>query len=244
MSLKHYRYGGSTFARTLACPGWRRLADTVVARPRSQAAADRGTLLHAAATEQHVKRLKPEQMVGYTTPEVAGQSVTQTDAKRALIPAVAALRRFIGRLVPRFEVTVEHNDVAGGTADVVAIGSRVGRIADFKFGSVSVRAHNNAQLLFYASAIKWPQSVKTVELAIIQPGARPVLDVATATPVMLHRYGARVASAVAAAQQPGAPLAKGAHCEYCPARPICPTFHGDLTMLDPVRFPHTGLFQP
>jgi hypothetical protein len=242
MRLKHYRYGGSTWARTLACPGWRRLADTVVDRPRYQQAADRGTLLHAAAVTMHTRKLKAEALVGFRTPAVRDQDVTQTDARGALIPALAALKRFMGRLVPRFEVRVEYSRLAGGTADAVGMGRRIGRMADFKFGSGRVRATDNAQLWFYASAYRWPDSVRTVELAIVQPGARPVLDVTTAPRAALDDYWRRVHAQVALAEAPDAPRAKGEHCTWCPCKPICPTYNGDLSLLDPARLPRAGFF--
>jgi uncharacterized protein DUF2800 len=243
MSLKHYRYGGSTWARTLACPGWRRLADAVVQRPRSQVAADRGTLLHSAAVHMHTRALKAEALVGYQTPEVTTQAVTQIDARRALIPAMAALKRFIGRLAPVFEQRVQYNSVAGGTADVVAVGSTTGRIADFKFGSERVRAEGNHQLLFYASAYRWPRAVRSVEMAIIQPGARPVLDVSIVGRAVLDNYWRKVHAHLAIAQDPEAPLAKGEHCKWCPAQAICPAYNGDLKLLDPARLPHGDFFK-
>ena len=42
---KHYRYGGSTASRTINCPGWRSLADTLPEQDSSKDA-DRGSMLH------------------------------------------------------------------------------------------------------------------------------------------------------------------------------------------------------
>ena len=42
----HYKYGGSTAKRTLNCPGWRALADSIDIPDVSSEHADRGTMLH------------------------------------------------------------------------------------------------------------------------------------------------------------------------------------------------------
>ena len=244
MPVYHFPYGGSTWDRTLACPGWRRQAALAPAGPRFQQAADRGTLLHSSVVEMHRLKLKAQSMIGFRDPQVQDQSVTPIDAQKALIPAHAALLRFMGRMRPRFEVQVEHSAIAGGTADALGESVTLGRMADFKFGSIRVRAKDNHQLLFYASAHHWPSTVKRVELAIIQPGARPVLDVVSVARRELEAYRYDVLRAVTAAERPGAPLKKGPHCEWCPAKRAltCPQWNRGTELLDPARIPRSGFF--
>lgn len=230
----HYRYGGSTWHRTLACPGWVRQARH---HPnRSSAAADRGTLLHAALMHMHAKALKAEQMVGYRCDDVPDQEVSRVDARTALIPAHSALVRLLGPAKVKYEVQVEHTPLAGGTADFVAAYREIGVLADAKFGDGRVRVNGNQQLIFYAAAYKWPAKVKHVTLAIIQPTARPVLATTVVPVSMLKRVADNVPKVVAVAEKPDAPLRRGEHCDYCPAKMTCPEFNRGVELLDPSRF--------
>ena len=123
---------------------------------------------------------------------------------------------------------------------------------DFKFGAgVRVLALYpdgdedvvNAQLLFYAAAARHslPEffaGVDNIVLTILQPqsiepDAEMVSSVAV-THAELDEFIAVYRAACEEALSPSPRLERGAHCRFCPARPICPAHTGPL--LDLAQF--------
>jgi hypothetical protein len=151
-----------------------------------------------------------------------------------------------------------------GTADlIVRIGDMI-HVIDFKFGQgVLVRALYpdgdadvvNAQLLFYAAAARHslPEffaGVDTIMLTILQPMSiepdAEMVSTLEVTHAKLDEFIAVYRAACEEALAPAPRLEKGAHCRFCPARPICPAHTGPL--LDLAQFtvpaPHPAFFTP
>jgi hypothetical protein len=125
-------------------------------------------------------------------------------------------------------------------------------IVDFKFG-VGVRVLSlypdgdedviNGQLLFYAAAARhsFPDffaGVDEIVLTIVQPasteGDAEMVSSVTVTPAELDAFITVYRAACEDALAPAPRLEKGAHCRFCPARPICPAHTGPL--LDLAQF--------
>jgi hypothetical protein len=104
-------------------------------------------------------------------------------------------------------------------------------VLDWKFGDgVIVDAVENAQLMFYAAAamrtekLQWAfEGVEEVECIIVQP---PAIRRWTTTVGRIKQFEHELVSAVKTALDPDAPLAKGDHCRWCAAKPICPQMTG------------------
>ena len=152
------------------------------------------------------------------------------------------------------EQRVEFPTVAGafGTADLIVRIGNVIHVVDFKFGSgVRVLALYpdgdedviNAQLLFYAAAARhsFPEffaGVEDIVLTILQPMSieldAEMVSTVTVTPAELDAFITLYRAACAEALTGSPRLERGAHCRFCPARPICPAHTGPL--LDLAQF--------
>jgi hypothetical protein len=228
MPDKHALIGGSSFARTRLCPGSVRLVQKL---PRTtSAAAERGTALHEAIAQVIEKKDTPGAMFGLTMGN--GYRITQADVA-ALYIAHHQFRKLTanadGFMLERW---VQFNRDAGGTADVLAWRGATGLCADFKFGAVAVDAYQNQQLTFYAAAAvacrALPRALKHVNLAIIQPDARPPLSRGKVSVGALRAFRITVENVTQLIVNDTAPLNPGPHCAntYCPARDTCPALKG------------------
>jgi hypothetical protein len=238
----HSRFGGSTAARVLRCPASVGLVEKVPAYlAKVSADAQRGTALHAAMALLIDNARSLEGLVGET---IDGYTVTRDDVEDALRPAYAYVEALLDAPGAEFylEQRVAFPTIPGafGTVDLlVRIGSTV-HVPDFKFGAgVRVLALYpdgdedviNAQLLFYAAAARHSlpdffAGVKDIILTIVQPvsiepDAEMVLSVTVAHPE-LDQFIAVYRAACEEALAPAPRLQRGAHCRFCPARPICP----------------------
>lgn len=108
-------------------------------------------------------------------------------------------------------------------------------VVDYKHGAgVEVVAEGNAQGRYYAlgglsKAWKKGIHVDQVEIHIVQPRANPdepvsieVLDV-----IDLMDWSVDLFTAARRTKEPGAPLAPGKHCRFCPAQAVCPRVRED-----------------
>ena len=221
----HFPIGGSTIGRTLVCPGWVQLTRNM---PRtSNAAADRGTLLHSAMDRIIKRGLKPENTIGMT---YQGQVITEAEYKIAIVPALKAYKEFsrgLERHEIKSEVQVRFNDDVGGTADIIGQKGMLARLGDFKFGWIEVSVASNAQLMFYAAAALACGKLKPFKkarLAIIQPTRKKILDEHVETDKSIAAFARDVLhiSRIALhAKKPALkPTKKG--CLFCPADGKCP----------------------
>jgi Protein of unknown function (DUF2800) len=260
----HSQFGGSVATRVLRCPASIGFIEKVPAHLRKppSAYADRGTALHTAM----ILLLDDS---GHSLDSLVGKTlnnyvIARDDVENALRPAYAYVDALLDAPGAEFflEQRVKFPTIAGafGTCDlIVRIGSTV-HIVDFKFGSgVRILALYpdgdedviNAQLLFYATAARhsFPEffaGVEDIALAILQPMSTE-LDAEMVSSVAVTRaeldafieiYRAACAEALTGAPR----LERGAHCRFCPARPICPAHTSPL--LDLAQFtvptPATG----
>lgn len=211
----HFWLGGSIAKRALACPGSLQYKSS-----GSSAAADRGTLLHEVMTQLTTGKIdKVWNTVGMS---MLGQQVTQRDARQALVPALHAVRSWLGKTPARYEVQVKFKSIrnAGGTADVLAAHG----IADYKFGRIPVEVKKNEQMMFYAAAAvesgELPERSE-YELCIIQPEVKKTPMVDVVSHAELIDLTARLKEAAKNAKSKKPRFASGDHCMWCPARQTC-----------------------
>ena len=250
-------FGGSVAARVLRCPASVRLVANVPAHLRkSSLHADRGTACHTVTALLIENKCSFDELVGAT---IDNYTFTRGDIENALRPAYAYVDALLDAPGAAYylEQRVTFPTIAGafGTADLVARVSNVIHVVDSKFGSgVRVLALYpdgdediiNAQLLFYAAAARhsFPEffaGVEDIVLAIVQPMAieldAEMISAVTVTHAELDAfiacYGAACAEALTAAPR----LERGAHCRFCPARPICPAHAGPLLDLAQLMVP-------
>src|SRR5262249_48042564 len=155
---------------------------------------------------------------------------------------------------------------AFGTVDLLIRIGAILHVIDLKFGAgVRVLALYpdgdedilNAQLMFYAAAARhsFPEffaDVDEIVLTILQPMSieldAEMVSSVTVTPAELDTFITVYRAACEEALTPAPRLQPGAHCRFCPARPICPAHTGPL--LDLAQFtvptpPHFGdIFAP
>jgi Protein of unknown function (DUF2800) len=250
----HSPFGGSIAARVLHCPASVSLVKKVPAYLRKVSAyAERGTACHTALALLIDGARTLDNLAGVT---INGYVITTDDVENALRPVFTYVAELLDTPGAEFyfEQRVVFPTVPGafGTVDlVIRIGTTV-HVIDFKFG-VGVRVLAlysdgaediiNAQLAFYAAAARhsFPDffaAADEIVLTILQPvsieaDAEMVSSVAV-TPAELDTFIAAYRAACEEALAPAARLQRGAHCRFCPARPICPAHTGPL--LDLAQF--------
>lgn len=214
----HAYVSGSIASRILACPGSLTAKQTVP--DTSSTAADRGSMLHEVVVGlQEGRWSKPEDAVGHTA---FGQTLTQADAKAAVLPAWRAVQSWVGTKDVRYEqyVTLHSIDDAGGTADVLTSDG----ILDLKFGSYPVKVKDNAQLLFYLAAAIESGAVNKrtrYRMAIVQPAIKKTPIEHSTSYVNVIRYVDKLKRAVDNAHSSKPQFKGGEHCRFCPARQGC-----------------------
>jgi hypothetical protein len=251
----HSRFGGSVAARILRCSASVGLVEKVPEHlRRSSPYAERGTALHAAMALLLGDSPPPlERLVGET---ISDYTITADDVETALRPVYS----YVGALLnpPGAEYYLEHRVVfptivgAFGTIDLlIRIGSVV-YVIDAKFGAgmrVLALYPNgdddvlNAQLMFYAAAARHSlpaffAGVESIVLVILQPTSvepdAEMMSCVTVTDAELDEFIAVYGAACTEALSRAPRLARGDHCRFCPARPICPAHTGPL--LDLAQF--------
>ena len=225
--------GGSTAKRVIACPGSVALSEGV---PNlSSKYAEEGTLLHHAISEVLDQGKAPEEFVGFQFND--GPVLTEDLARDKLRAALQLFDEHVDpdrQTVFTVERQVSFGDYLPGVFGTIDLAGRRGKRAimlDWKFGDgVMVDAEENEQLLFYAAAglrtpaMSWVfDGAEEIELIIIQP---PQIRRWVTTLDRVRRFESELARAVKIAQAPGAPLAIGEHCRFCPAKVKCPEMTG------------------
>lgn len=216
----HAKYGSSRIHRVLHCAGYVSLAART---PRAaSAAADEGTHAH----EMLAAHLNGQAVRAFCTEdEWRGIEMVEDYLTKLYIERGDTLLMYVEdeNVFPQEVVPAQD---AGGIADVLVIdyAAREGWSFEYKFGHVYVSEKRNPQLMYNAVAKWWQQPLSKVHLVVIQPhahGAEPI-RVDTVTPLDLVEFQMRVESAIAAAEQPNAPLSPGPHCRFCECELTCP----------------------
>jgi hypothetical protein len=250
----HSPFGGSVAARVLRCPASVGLVEKVPAYLRKTSSyAERGTALHTAMVLLIEEKRALDDLIGET---FNGYMITADDVENALRPTYAYVAAVLDAPGAEFylEQRVVFPTIAGafGTCDLLIRIGAVLHIIDFKFGvGVRVLAFYpegdedvlNAQLVFYAAAArhslpKFFAGVDEVALTIVQPVSiepdAEMISSVTVTPAELDAFIMVYRVACEESLAPAPRLQRGAHCRFCPARPICPAHAGPL--LDLAQF--------
>jgi hypothetical protein len=194
-----------------------------------------------------------DDLVSQTT--IGGYSITRDDVENSLRPTLGYVEALLNLGAEYYlEQRVAFPSIAGafGTVDlIIRIGTTIS-VIDFKFGSgVRVQALYpdgeedvvNAQLLFYAAGARHslPQffaGVEQIVLTILQPTSieedAELESTVTVTHGELDEFITLYRARCVEALEPAPHLERGAHCRFCPARPICPAHTGPL--LDLAQF--------
>jgi len=236
---KHYPYGSSTANRTIHCPAWRRISSEVPTPPASQAA-NEGTAMHKLFEDSLNDGMKyPEDSIGEW---VAGIKISEDMAEKVtealeLHDTVADHHGFIAHS----EVTMQHSDIIGGTADIVGFNQdkNVVAVGDLKTGDgVIVQAEGNSQLLFCAAlAIRhfklynWVNDKTVFVLYIIQPSDRrdDPLDIWMTDLETVNRFWSEFEQSVSIAEYGESMPSAGSWCKFCAGAAVCPAKLGQAS---------------
>ena len=252
----HSPFGGSVATRVLRCRASVSLVEKVPAHLRKVSAyAERGTALHTAMAFLIENTRSLDNLVGAT---INDYTITADDVENALRPAYAYIDALLD--APGAEFYLEQRVVfptidAFGTVDLLIRIGAVLYVIDLKFGAgvrvLALYADGdediiNAQLAFYAAAARHslPEffaGVDEIALIILQPMSieldAEMVSSVTVTPAELDAFITAYRAACEEALAPAPRLEKGAHCRFCPARPICPAHAGPLLDLAQLAVP-------
>lgn len=233
--MKHLTYGGSTAARTLACPGWVQASKHIPRRPPG-AAAINGSMHHMVMEMCQEQNKAPADFIGAVYKEGQTERVFTEDDLDLSERAHKALNDICDELdidaymVEPFVQLVPGK--AGGSIDYLALSKdeTILLVLDFKFGRYPVLAENSAQHFLYAvSARKDPDTadmfkkVKKIIFAVVQPTANIACDTWAATKRDLTAFEKKFLKAMDSDE-----VHPGKHCQFCPAAPPCPTKRADV----------------
>lgn len=224
----HARLSPSSASRWQACPGSVNLSEQAPPSDSSEFA-DEGTAAHALLEKCLVEALEPSDFLGKT---IEGFLVTDemVSGVKLATDYVFRKRNEVGGVLEvetKLDLTKIHPDIFG-TLDISIYkkGKRL-VIIDFKYGVTRVEVQDNRQLLVYAvgAALKSNFDVEEIELSIIQPRA-PHNDGPIRSWVIGREYLLSwvpiLLEAANLTEKKNAPLYRGDHCGYCPAKGICP----------------------
>jgi hypothetical protein len=216
---KHFTFGGSTAARTLACPAWIEESKKAPPVDRTSAAAERGTMLHELLFERIFMDGKRAIDVGVELDDDDyDQLVAAEDAIRSLL-------KHYGVREYECEALMSVADDVGGSVDMIAASDSTVLIIDAKFGAVPVSAWENKQLLFYHMLASTEMSDLTegreVIGVIIQPSLPSIVSKYEFTREEIDRFRTDMWAAIETARAGTAKPVAGDHCKYCPASAYC-----------------------
>jgi len=243
--------GGSSAARVLACPASVKLIQTMPPQAESSYAAE-GTALHNAIEHCLYEGLELEGVQELAGEEFYGIKLTADMVEGGLVPAWQMFWDYVDRIEAEdeseFIFAVEQSvhfpgiGDAFGTADIIGHTSKRSVVWDWKFGKgVVVSAKENKQQMYYAcgssntaQAPFLPKSIGewenapddwAVDLIIAQPFIHEEPSVWTTNPVQLEDFEIKLQGAVTEALEAEDPrVARGDHCRWCTASPICPMY--------------------
>ena len=250
MPTKHLTYGGSTIARTLACPGWASLAKQMPPQTgQGSDAANEGTALHDAMEFLVNSDQTPDACAMMFFNKIL---ITDELLETRLRPAYDAMLE----ILDDYDVPVDGStmvepfveiipNLAGGSIDLLAL-SRDRKtiiLIDYKFGFMPVSPEENKQLLFYGlcadadpATAPWFEEAENLVLAIIQPAnagdeyEQYKAEKWCAPIAVLDAFESEVAAAISEAEGDNPRFNTGDHCQYCPAEVICPIKTGQAAV--------------
>ena len=234
----HLEKGSSNCERRLACPGSVQLSRGMP--NTSSVFANAGTACHFVMEEMHL--LEDGDPIAHAQAHLGHHVSNHTLNQDDIAMVVSAWQDGWLPLVEAHNIEIMEPEVfatlredVGGTGDIVAVSKDQTTliIGDYKFGKGhQVFAKDNAQLLFLAMCVIYGESsvsdlvagIEDVVMAIIQPNDRglPVLRSWRVSMDVIVDFKAQHDLNLREVEKPGAALALGDHCKFCPARTICP----------------------
>lgn len=216
MQTKHAKLSASSSDRWLRCPGSIRLSEGI--EQTTSIYAEEGTLAHDLASKI---LLKESFNIEEYDPNMVNEVLIYTDY-------VETIPKDIILIEHKFDLSPIYPGMFG-TSDCTIYQEKTKtlHVIDLKFGrGVFVKAENNTQLLYYAlgafEELKLP--VREVVLTIVQP--RYASDDKIRSHVIhasdLYDFSIDLIEGAKKTEDPNAPLVKGFHCKFCPAKKICP----------------------
>lgn len=231
--MKHLRIGGSSCARTVACPAWlSRSAD--IPKQEAGPAAREGTMLHTCMENYYRDGIEFEDQVGVT--EFEGLVFTQAMLVDLVTPAYEMTEATLDKydidvlyIEPFVEIVP---DEVGGSIDMLCF-SEDGKtmlVYDHKFGRINVEVEQNKQILFYTLAAITDAKIPEADLSKVEQFIGGICQPKVSHEAQLWEFDAATLKAFQGdleraikLSEAENPLARtGAHCKYCPAAPYCP----------------------
>lgn len=216
MPTKHFKYGGSSAARQMACPDW---VDAATDMPnKSSSFAEAGTLQH-------------DYMEAILEDELNFWDIDDPDNKERCEMALDAWDELCKQYqIKDYETEVEYsiNSNIGGTTDVIAWSDDRTFIVDWKFGQgVPVAAEGSAQMMFYAMCAEHKGKLKgDLTVVVIQPinsrDDHQTLKIWDVPPDVFELFKKQYTKSLTASG-----LNAGVHCQFCPAASTCPEKSGE-----------------
>lgn len=226
----HHINGGSTWERRYNCAGSRaaeqKVIDEYAARGEtypSSPDADRGTMLHAAVTDDDA----------YSRLSLDDQTLVEfvRDFYRTRWPSVAAEEWIPEDCLP---INLPVNDPPYTYLDLSAFTSPdTAAIVEFKFGRDPVTpVHRNWQVVSAVIALhqRYP-GLRVIEAAIPQPLA--TREVAVVKFTGFDVLEKKATAMLLATEAPDAPRQAGPWCKYCKAKTTCQTYTEQYSALVP-----------
>lgn len=216
----HAKYGPSSMARIIACPGSVQLSEKMPKGEKESPYAAEGTAAHNLA--EAILLEEPYE----NWPEHDTEMVAAVQQYSDYCDALLGVADHYG-----IEAKLFGDDELFGTADCWALIERSLYVVDYKHGAgVAVDPEENKQALTYAGLIFMdpqsgvtPDMVDTVTLVIIQPRT-PGTAVKTwaTTTERVQEHMRQVDAAINSSKLETPPITMGDHCRWCKAKLICP----------------------
>jgi len=235
MTNKHLPIGGSTAARTLACPAWLKRNEYHKPSNRSNSFADEGNLLHDAMELYYSEDQKFEDQIGHTKYKdftLSEEHFSLLDCARNQVEMVLNNYGFEDFWCEPF-VQYETGRI-GGSIDMLSVtpDGKTGLVLDYKFGKNKVHAEDNAQMKFYAMSAANDQvlahhlkGVKRWVLVIVQPKCSAEPDIWECDNDTITEFETALLDALETPDK----SQTGPHCKYCPVAPYCPDRKAEAT---------------
>jgi len=241
--------GGSSAGRVMACPASLVLSKSMPSDEKSSSFATEGTALHNCVEHCLIECLSDTDVADLVGTDFHGVAMTQEHIDTCILPALRMFETYYDSLrddnagyVVEVQVAMPGIEGSFGTADILMVAEDRAVILDWKFGGgVYVGAEENIQMMFYAYAAAGsvPELFRhgaerladvpddyRIDIVIVQPrmnAEEP--SVWTTSMGRLRRFHVELLKAADLAMNAAVPpYARGEHCRWCRAKPICPIY--------------------
>lgn len=247
---EHAPLAPSAAHRWMSCPGSHALVERTPAdkRPPDDSVYSReGTFAHTIAARCLQDGTDASVLIGETDGEftldaaMAAQVQTYLDVVREIL--------FLEGGDLHIEKRVYFTGQIYGTADTIIVVRPRMHVVDLKFGAgVYVPAHGNEQLMIYAlgALTLLGEGVDEIVLHIVQPrhSAAEAHRMHTITADEIYDFAERVEKAAEIALEGTGPLVSGEHCQFCPAKLVCPQLAKDADLAAAEVFSRPAVVPP